>query len=39
MECVEVSIYELKKGNMGFEMEDWNFDSVFFKNFDVFICR
>lgn len=39
MECVEVSIYELKKLNLGFEMDDWNLDSVLFKNFDVIVWR
>ncbi|KAM7221044.1 hypothetical protein V8F06_003606 [Rhypophila decipiens] len=39
MECVEVSIHELKKGNTGLEMEDWNLDSALMKNFDVMIRR
>ncbi|KAK1590861.1 DNA repair protein [Colletotrichum navitas] len=39
MECVEVSIHELKKGNNGLEMEDWNLDSALHKNFDVIIRR
>ncbi|KAK5998790.1 DNA repair protein rad16 [Cladobotryum mycophilum] len=39
MECVEVSIHELKKGNSGLEMEDWNLDSALLKNFDVMIRR
>ncbi|KAI0475917.1 DNA repair endonuclease XPF [Xylariaceae sp. FL0804] len=40
MECVEVSIHELKKGNSGLlEMEDWNLDSALLKNFDVMVRR
>ena len=39
MECVEVSISELKKANSGLEMEDWNLDSALHKQFDVVIRR
>ncbi|KAF3350239.1 hypothetical protein VdG2_02054 [Verticillium dahliae VDG2] len=39
MECVEVSIHELKKGNTGLEMDDWNLDSALLKNFDVMVRR
>lgn len=39
MECVEVSIHELKKGNTGLEMDDWNLDSALTKNFDVMVRR
>jgi DNA excision repair protein ERCC-4 len=39
MECVEVSIHELKKGNTGLEMGDWNLDSALLKNFDVMVRR
>jgi len=39
MECVEVSIGELKKGNSGLEMEDWNVDSALHKNFDTMVRR
>jgi DNA excision repair protein ERCC-4 len=39
MECVEISIHELKKGNSGLEMEDWNLDSALTKNFDVIVRR
>jgi DNA excision repair protein ERCC-4 len=39
MECVEVSIGELKKGNSGLEMEDWNIDSALHKNFDIIVRR
>jgi DNA excision repair protein ERCC-4 len=39
MECVEVSIHELKKGNAGLEMDNWNLDSALLKNFDVMVRR
>lgn len=39
MECVEISIHELKKGNCGLEMDEWNLDSALTKNFDVMIRR
>ena len=39
MECVEVSIHELKKSNSGLEMDDWNLDSALLKNFDVMVRR
>ncbi|TAQ88950.1 hypothetical protein B7494_g2741 [Chlorociboria aeruginascens] len=39
MECVEVSIGELKKGNSGLEMEDWNVDSALHKQFDMVVRR
>jgi DNA excision repair protein ERCC-4 len=39
MECVEVSIGELKKGSSGLEMEDWNIDSALHKNFDTIVRR
>ncbi|KAF4124587.1 DNA excision repair protein ERCC-4 [Geosmithia morbida] len=39
MECVEVSIHELKKGNSGLDMEDWNLDSALLKNFDTMVRR
>ncbi|KAF7557520.1 hypothetical protein G7046_g6006 [Stylonectria norvegica] len=39
MECVEVSIHELKKGNTGLEMDEWNLDSALLKNFDVMVRR
>ena len=39
MECVEVSIQELKKGNSGLEMEDWNVDKAIHKNFDQIVRR
>lgn len=39
MECVEVSIHELKKANAGLDMDDWNLDSALLKNFDVMVRR
>ncbi|KAK4155130.1 hypothetical protein C8A00DRAFT_42185 [Chaetomidium leptoderma] len=39
MECVEVSIQELKKANTGLEMDDWNLDSALLKNFDMIVRR
>ncbi|KAK4162052.1 hypothetical protein QBC43DRAFT_322799 [Cladorrhinum sp. PSN259] len=39
MECVEVSIHELKKGNTGLEMENWNLDSALLKNFDIMVRK
>ncbi|KAI9716793.1 MAG: hypothetical protein M1812_005133 [Candelaria pacifica] len=39
MECVEVSIGELKKANTGLEMDDWNVDSALHKSFDMIVRR
>jgi len=39
MECVEVSIGELKKSNAGLEMGDWNVDSALHKQFDMVVRR
>lgn len=39
LECVEVSISELRKSNTGIEMEDWTLDSALHKNFDTMIRR
>ncbi|KAL5328238.1 hypothetical protein ACEPPN_001736 [Leptodophora sp. 'Broadleaf-Isolate-01'] len=39
MECVEVSISDLKKSNSGLEMEDWNADSALHKQFDMVVRR
>lgn len=39
MECVEVSIGELKKANTGLEMDEWNIDSALHKNFDIIVRR
>lgn len=39
LECVEVSISELKKANTGLDMEDWNVDSALHRNFDAIVRR
>lgn len=39
LECVEVSIGELKKAGTGIELEDWTLDSALHKSFDVIIRR
>jgi DNA excision repair protein ERCC-4 len=39
LECVEVSIGELRKANTGLEMEDWTLDSALHRNFDTIIRR
>lgn len=39
LECVEVSIMELKKANTGLEMDDWNLDSALHRSFDTIIRR
>ena len=39
LECVEVSIGELRKSGTGLELDDWTLDSALHKNFDVIIRR
>ncbi|KAJ9500431.1 DNA repair protein RAD16 [Exophiala xenobiotica] len=39
MECVEMSISELKKANPGLEMDDWTPDSALHQNFDAIVRR
>lgn len=39
LECVEVSIGELRKSNSGIEMEDWTLDRALHSNFDTIIRR
>jgi DNA excision repair protein ERCC-4 len=39
LECVEISISELKKANSDLDVEDWTVDSALHKNFDVVIRR
>lgn len=39
LECVEVSITELRKSNTGLDMEEWTLDSALHKNFDMIIRR
>ncbi|KAJ5670656.1 uncharacterized protein N7477_006019 [Penicillium maclennaniae] len=39
LECVEISIAELRKANTGLDMEEWTLDSALHRNFDVSIRR
>ncbi|KAL9623357.1 MAG: hypothetical protein Q9204_007955, partial [Flavoplaca sp. TL-2023a] len=39
LECVEVSIGELRKADTGLELDDWTLDSALHKSFDVIIRR
>ena len=39
LECVEVSIGELRKADTGLELEDWTLDSALHKSFDVIVRR
>lgn len=39
LECVEVSIAELRKANAGLEVEEWTLDSALHRNFDIIIRR
>jgi DNA excision repair protein ERCC-4 len=39
LECVEVSMRELKKANTGLEMDDWNVENALHKSFDVIVRR
>lgn len=39
LECVEVSIGELKKASTGLELDDWTVDSALHKSFDVIVRR
>jgi DNA excision repair protein ERCC-4 len=39
LECVEMSISELKKANAGLEMDDWSLDSALHQNFDAIVRR
>lgn len=39
LECVEISIAELRKSNTGLDMEEWTLDSALHRNFDVSIRR
>ncbi|MCJ1417882.1 hypothetical protein MMC32_004227 [Xylographa parallela] len=39
LECVEVSISELKKAGTGLELDDWTLDSALHRSFDVIIRR
>lgn len=39
LECVEVSISELRKAGTGIELDDWTLDSALHKSFDIIIRR
>ncbi|KAJ5325850.1 uncharacterized protein N7506_008952 [Penicillium brevicompactum] len=39
LECVEISITELRKSNTGLDMEEWTLDSALHKNFEMIIRR
>ena len=39
LECVEVSISELRKTDTGLELDDWTLDSALHRTFDVIIRR
>ena len=39
LECVEVSISELKKAGTGLDLDDWTLDSALHRSFDVIIRR
>ena len=39
LECVEVSMGELRKADTGLELDDWTLDSALHKSFDVIVRR
>ncbi|KAK4690424.1 DNA excision repair protein ERCC-4, partial [Lecanoromycetidae sp. Uapishka_2] len=39
LECVEVSINELKRADTGLELDDWTLDSALHRNFDTIVRR
>lgn len=39
LECVEVSISELRKADTGLELDDWTLDSALHKSFDIIVRR
>ncbi|KAI9839705.1 MAG: hypothetical protein M1837_002052 [Sclerophora amabilis] len=39
IQCVEISIGELKKANSGLEMDDWNFENALHRDFDIIVRR
>ncbi|KAF2669391.1 DNA repair protein [Microthyrium microscopicum] len=39
LECVEASVSDLKKGNTGLDMSDWNLDNALQGNFDQRVMR
>ncbi|KAK6500553.1 hypothetical protein TWF506_003326 [Arthrobotrys conoides] len=39
LQCIEISISELRKVNLGFDIEDWSVDSALHRSFDILIRR
>ena len=39
LECVEVSISELRKADTGLELDDWTLDSALHRSFDIIVRR
>ncbi|KAJ6260845.1 DNA repair protein rad16 [Drechslerella dactyloides] len=39
LQCIEVSISELRKANAGLDLDDWSVDSALHRSFDVLIRR
>ena len=39
LECVEVSIGELRKADTGLELDDWTLDSALHRSFDIIVRR
>ncbi|KAK6537764.1 hypothetical protein TWF694_010673 [Orbilia ellipsospora] len=39
LQCIEISISELRKGNIGLDIEDWSVDSALHRSFDVLIRK
>ncbi|KAF3934351.1 hypothetical protein ABW20_dc0108167 [Dactylellina cionopaga] len=39
LQCIEISISELRKANVGLDIEDWSVDSALHRSFDVLIRR
>ena len=39
LECVEVSIGDLRRTDTGIELDDWTLDSALHKSFDVIVRR
>lgn len=39
LECVEVSIGELRKADAGLELDDWTLDSALHRSFDIIVRR
>ncbi|KAF3938389.1 hypothetical protein ABW19_dt0200265 [Dactylella cylindrospora] len=39
LQCIEISISELRKSNIGLEIDDWSVDSALHRSFDAIIRR